>query len=262
MHKYSMTASEMESDKKCKLSGWSASALVLWCIAIMCGLIWVVTNSDSQGELWFAGIPLVTMLSVAFGVLLLAIDLISGNMHAKNLRALLVVFVLSLFVIFLVWTWMLSNNISTVYGHLKFSGTLLAGLFGFIFVAVIIQKYTGEHKSINKFFQLVDKFDRISFWKKWMYASIMGLTGAFVWEALLWALTNPDIIINPISAVMPIIGSIPGIKPFLKWIRSLINDGSKAEKSDKPITRKQLLKKLNIIAADLKYVRNTVEHMK
>ena len=273
MHKYSMTASEMESDKKCKLSGWSAFALILWCIAIMCGLIGVVTNSDSQGEFWFAWIPLVTMLSAAFGVLLLAIDPISDNMHAKNPRALLVVFMLSLFVIFSVWTWMLSNNISTVYGHLKFSGTLLAGLFGFIFVAVIIQKYTGEHKSINKFFQLVDKFDRISFWKKWMYVIMMGLAGAFVlevstWEVLIllvswWPLTNPNITINSILTMIQVINLISGISPFLKRIVSQINNGSKTKESpDEPITREQLLKKLNIIAADLKYVRNAVEHMK
>ena len=265
MHKYSMTASEMESDKKCKLSGWSASALVLWCVAAGCGLIWVVTYSDSQGELWLAVIQLGAIFGTAFGALFLAVGLASNNIHDKKPRVLLLLGISVSFIciIFPAWTLMLPNDGPPVYIYWKLGGTGLAVLTGSVFIMFIIQKYIGKHKSINKFFQLVDKFDRISFRKKCMCAVIIGLIGAFVWEASRGTLTNPYIIIDFISAVIHVIGLLSVISQFFKLILSQINDGSKAENStDEPITHEQLLKKLNIITADLKYVRNAVEHMK
>ena len=282
-----MTASETESEKNCELSIWSASALVSWCIAAECGLIWVVTNSGSQVDLWLAGTQLGAIFGAAFGASFLAVDQGSNNMHAKKPRVLLGVFMLFIFVIFPVWTWTLPEDISTVYGYWKFSGTILIGLVGVIFVAVIVQRYADGHKSVNKFFQLVDTFDHIPFWKKCMCAGIVGLAGAFVWDALTWealtweALTwetltwevltwevlweiliNLNIIITMILAVVQII-TLSGKKHLIKWVKLLINGDSEVKKpTDEPITHEQLLEALNDMTAKLEYMRNEVKHMK
>ena len=273
-----MTASEMESDKKCELSTWSVSALVLWCIAAECGLIWVVTNSGSQVELWLAGIQLLAIFGTAFGALFLAVDQMSNDVHGKKPRVLLAVFMSFISVIFPVWAWMLPEDSSTVYGYWKFSGTILAGLFGFIFVAVIVQIYADVHNGVNKFFQLIDTFDNTSFWKKCVYACIGGLAGAFVWEALTWealtwealtwealwgTLTNLIDIIFIIPSVVHAISILSGKKHLIKWIKLLINDDSEVKKpTDEPITREQLLEALNEITAELKCMRNAVKLMK
>ena len=251
-----MTVSGMKGGRKYGRLTWHIGAVFSWGAAAECGLIWVVTNSGSQVELWLAGIQLGAIFGTAFGALFLAVGLASNNIHDKKPRVLLLlgISVLFIFIIFPAWALMLPNDGPTVYIYWKLSGTGLAVLTGSAFIMFIIQKYTGEHKSINKFFQLVDKFDRISFRKKCMCAVIIGLIGAFAWEALAWevstwealwevltwealawevstwealwevltwealwgALTNLNIIIAPISTVMLAISLFSVISQFRK----------------------------------------------
>ena len=175
-----MVELDQESEKTCGMSTWRIYALISANVAFLLGLIWIMTGINGVIDEWIIAAQLFAIVSLASWVIFVVID---KDESGKKPRVLIVIFLFLIFIILPVRIWMLpESGGNSVYNSLKFSAPILPGLFGFMVVTFIIQKYATKRKGFDKLSELGRRFDRLPPWKKYPYVVIVVFAIVVVWE--------------------------------------------------------------------------------
>ncbi len=234
----------MKSDKKHDQRIWRTWAVVLWSVAAGCFLILIVDSIDSTVGIWLVGVELLTIFSMAFGMLFFAIDQRNNSKYGKRPRVLLGFFMAIIFIIWPIWTWNLPDDGPVVYGYWKFSGTIMMGLFGFTVAAVVLQKYAAKRKSVDRFFKFARRLDDLSSLVKYVAIVISAIAVVAIWQVL----ADPDIIAQIVAWMLSfILGNTASV--IFKKIKNFFQEkpGSETgQAADEPVTHAQLLALLKV----------------